>query len=206
MAFPTTSVLDTFTGADETPITTNWTAPAGSGDTGANLTSNQLGGGSGFHSAYYDLATYGPDFEGFATMATLPGTSEDMEVRCCTLNAGVWDDGYGCRITGGATFTMTLRRIDNGSSTAIATQGSLSISAGDKLGLEKSGSNIRGYLFQSGSWSLILDQADATYNNSGIAIGLLMNGGSPRFDDFGGGTIVAAAGPPLIVVTTPQRW
>lgn len=192
MAFPTTPILDSGAGADETPVTTNFTVPVDTGIGSLNRTSNQFASASGFAGAYYDLSQFGPDCEAYATIAAIPGGGEDALVFARFKDVGTaTPDGYYWRVTGGATFTATLRVETDGSSSILDTVSSLTVVNGDKLGIACIGTTIQGWLFQSGAWSKLSEVTDATYGAAGY-IGMILNGGAPKLTDFGGGTISAA--------------
>ncbi len=209
MAFPTTFVLDTFTGADETPIATNWTGPATAGNTSANRTNNEFSGGAGFFDAYYNVASYGPDLEIFATINAIPGTGENMDIRAYTADVGGAADGYGVRLDGGASHSGSIRRVDNGSSSTILDLGTLpTFSNGDKLGMARIGNIIEAWAYQSGSWSKLGEVVDATYTSSTTRLVLVLNGASPRWDIFGGGNITAkeSDNPPIGFIGRGAGW
>jgi len=105
MAFPVTSVQDTFTGVDTTtPPDGNWTNGLfawGSGD-GLQISGNQVRrnvGTSFTQDAYYNVATFGPDFEVYITVPTISTTNGEgiiVFARCTTIGNGT-TTGYGCR-------------------------------------------------------------------------------------------------------------
>lgn len=209
MAFPTTGILDDFNRANETPITTNWTTPAMTGDGAINLASNQLSGGAGFFNAYYDVATYGPDLEVFATTADIPGVGESMSVFCFMADAGTTPDGYCVRLFGGASHTGEIRILNNGSTSLLLSLGTLTtFIAGDKLGMARIGGIVEAWAYQSGAWSKLGGVLDTTYVGT-ATLALEMNGSRPRWDDFGGGRVVGAASaddPPIGFLGRGAGW
>ena len=209
-AFPTTGVLDTFTGADETPIATNWSGPIISGDLQLRRVSNQLAhntsdtaGGS----SYYDLSTFGPNSECYITIPTFSsddGASLHPWLRMANPGVAGATDGY---LFEQSFFPATpdrlrIKRVDNDVGTQLGgniTAGEYG--AGDSIGSEIIGSTLQHYRRpRGGSWGTYgTSRSDSTYSGAGY-IGL---SGFPatvnstmRFDDFGGGTVVVAAMPP----------
>lgn len=200
MAFPTTSVLSSFTGADEDPLSESsaWAGPVQAGRRTLARASNQALRSttdtvptSGEGQSYRSGGTFGPDLEAFATIATLPESGKGVATwgRIQNPNSGtmaaylaVYTTGTGFRlfkVTGGSTFAQL------GSTAATAA------SAGDKIGLECIGSTIRVLHFTSGSWVQRVSVTDSTITAAGY-IGLESGSVNARIDDFGGGTVGAA--------------
>jgi hypothetical protein len=185
-SFPTTSILDTFTGSDETPIATNWTAPLTPTDNSARRISNQFtpavaGGWSG---AYYDLATYGPDSECYVTLATV-GTATVWVRTQAPGTSGV--DGYNV-LYSSATFRLSIIRVDNAVATNLENPIISALSAGDAIGIRAIGSTIQSWVRRSGVWELVSSVTDTTYAGAG-ALASETEGTVARLDDFSGGTI-----------------
>lgn len=187
MAFPTTGILDTFDGADETPIVTNWTTPMYSGESSgpdrwANLADFTPG------SAYYDIAEYGPDVEAYATIDTKPGVG--------TVGLRVRIQGEGGVLTSAASYyelrwaadnSWSLRKRVSGTEEELK-NGTRSYTSGDKFGLEVISTTISFYHFASSSWSLVDSTTDSDVSLAGY-IGIWSDDGGCNLNDFGGGTI-----------------
>ena len=84
MTFPTTSVLDSFDRADG-GLGSNWSTPTFV--TGFNISSNVAFGATTANIQYYNVATYGADFEIFADVSNLPGSGEQCGLIGGTLQA-----------------------------------------------------------------------------------------------------------------------
>ncbi len=195
MAFPTTSALDTFTRANEDPLTGNW-ARLVYATTGLQLISNVAVGHVGAGSASYWLAaSYGASSEAWGTLATKwTGDSISMYVITNVQSAGVGssEDFYLLGIYGSSGDVMEVYRVDNEVPTLLgATVTGLTITAGDKLGLENIGGTLKGYQFNGGAWNLRVTRTDTTYGAGNIGMGADNN--TVSIDDFGGGTVVPGA-------------
>lgn len=201
MAFPTTSVLTSFTGADEDPLSEggNWAGPIRNAQRQAERFTN-----AARHSAnpdntvsgtsYWTVTQYGPNVEVFATVPELPSSTHGVSVwarihnpgNATTMEAylGVYTTDTGFRIfkvTAGATFAQI------GSTDATVA------SAGDKIGLEVIGTSLTLYHFTSGSWVSRVTGTDSAITGSGyIGLEFSSNITAGTLDDFGGGTHVAS--------------
>lgn len=207
MAFPTTSVLEAFTGTGA--LSANWTAPAYAGDSTPERFSDVCTApASVYGSAYWDAATYGPDAEVFCT-SPAAATGQSQIVLWCKIKdpgganscnyAGIFDFGAE---------TVAVYRQYTGADNLLSTP-SLTLSVGDKIGLcgKTSGADLLVEVWSdSGSgWTLrstITDTgAVATYPDLASAggwIGFALYGDglttvTRSIDDFGGGTVAAAA-------------
>lgn len=208
MAFPSTSVLDNFTGTNGTDLpvySSNWqTAPTG----GVNLEiqSNAATGTAAASNNTNSWATsYGPDCEVYVTITTKPADGNILLL----LARGVQEtslataDGYCLRFAPVAgTDTITIQRIDNGAQTSISSAFSQEVSNGDSIGLEIIGNTLTAYYKPSGgAWTSLGSTTDSTYTTAG-KIGLLTSSTTIRLDDFGGGTYVAPGVTGTVAVTT----
>lgn len=222
MAFPTTSVLDSFDRADANLTSGDWDGPIRS--TGPpnilRILSNQVampGSGAGTGEAWYTPATY-TECEVFATVAALQDDTYFIDVIARIQAPGTTGtDFYMLELQKNAgTDTWDLYRCTNQSFTLLTTLLSADASAGDKMGLEVTGTGstvtLRGYRYTGGSWAQIgSDYSDTSADRITSAgyLGLAMShaGSDPgRFDDFGGGEIVSIsldhADPDADVTTT----
>jgi hypothetical protein len=193
MAFPTTSIISSFTGPDEDPLSEGgiWTVGAGVGINGINGSqeriSNQAGARSG--NAIYNVSTFGPNTESYATLPVLPTNGAGATYCYARLSAlSATANGYSVdwRVTGG-TNTMRLLRYDAGSGTSLGSW-TQALSAGDAIGLEIIGSSLQAYVFSGGSWAPVQSPVtDGTYSAAGY-VGFGITDVNARVDDFGGGT------------------
>lgn len=195
MAFPTSSVLDDFNRADHEDLGSNWTDLIAGWNISSNAArGNQVAGQD--TKAGYNVATYGPDCEAYATMPALMTSNDSsmaLELRLTTLVAGT-HDGYHLDIAKGG--TAGIYRLDNGGYTLLGSTFSVTVTAGYKYGFEAVGSTLTAYYYNGSSWASITSRDDSTYGSAGY-LGIHSwpneNNGTGRFDDFGGGTISGAS-------------
>lgn len=189
MPFPTTGVLDTFTRADDpSSAGTNWTVINQSLGIISNTLYNPVG--SGFSIGYWNPATYGPDSECYFTIPTLPGSGQEVSawLRMTNTSLAVFTC-YGFTWTGG-TQNLRIRKFVSGSATDL-NNATVAVAAGEKLGVECIGTTLTAYLFSGGSWSSVLTTTDTSISAAG-ALGVTIQNGIARLDDFAGGQVVAA--------------
>ncbi len=201
MAFPTTSVLDSFDRANEgPPPSSSWTADTGFGSNGLRVVSNVCGATSLSDSfAYWNVSSPGPDCEVFVTVSTKPANGNYCALYLRSVFAGAGSDGYELQLNV-ATGTDTTQhyRVDNFVFTALGAAINQEFTAGDGLGLEIIGNSLQAYRRSSGVWAALgTTRADSTYTAAGRT-GIQIQDTTGRFDDFGAGTVVAAAGHPAM--------
>ena len=191
MAFPANGVLDNFNRADG-DAGANW-SKIWSGDYMFTVASNQIKcpWSANWANAGWNVATFGADCEAYVTIATVSGANSiSVYARMSALNTAGGPNGYRVSLT--ALNTLSIQRLDSGSPTTLGATISQTISNGDSLGIECTGSTIKAYYKASGgSWTEIGSRTDATYGAAGY-IGLECYNDVIRFDDFGGGTIAGA--------------
>jgi hypothetical protein len=211
VAFPTTSVLTSFTGSDEDPLSEsgNWTGPFRNGGRQCERVVNAAA-----HSAnpddnlaatsYWQGAQFGPDVEVFATIPVVPDAAGDGVAvwgrihnpgNATTMEGyiGHFVNGTGWRIfkcLTGSTFTQV------GSTTA-----SPAPTNGEKLGLEIIGTALKLYHFTAGSWVERVSGTDSSITGSGyIGIEFAIDSANERLDDFGGGAFAVGRSGDLLVL------
>lgn len=201
MAFPTTSVLDNFDRANSTGLSNaNWSTDYdAAGRAAHDIVSNTAEApGGGFGSNWWNVATYGPDCEVYATLSVMPTTqAARIHLR---LNgqgtAGVTGYELECLADG----TGFLKRIDGGNfntNTVIHDFDTLTVwQVGDSMGLEAVGSTLTAYRKRGGTWAVLDSAVDANHSGAGHIHMMTQNETVARFDDFGGGTIVTTASVP----------
>ncbi len=206
MAAPSTPVLDAFTGAAGTLLTTydgtDWGAYVGLTSlqiaaSGTAVSSASYGG----HASYWKTS-FGPDCDVYATLITLPANalSLTLDARITNPTNGGTVNRYSGRWTysdvGSDTFAIV--RTVAGADTTIATDssGSYDLAVGDKMWLNCTGTTITFYRYNSGTttWQQVLQATDANVTGAGN-IAIYLNGANNHgtWDDFGGGTVVAGA-------------
>ena len=193
--FPTTGILDSFTGSDENPIATNWSGPAFTGNQQLRRLSNQLTAdtsGSNNLSSWYDIATVGPNFELYLTLAGISNNNNDY------VTLGVLEgppDGNAYSIEAwyqvGTDFVQIRR-----DGTVLGATIPRNLSAGDKIGIQRIGSTINAFYYEvaEGVWKLIGTRTDATYSLVGnpFVYTQMTDSGDWLLDDLGGGTLAGA--------------
>jgi len=208
MAFPTTSVLTSFTGTDEDPLSEggNWTGPIRTGKNPLRRVSNTVAAktaGNNTNHMYWTTPTFGPDTEVFLTISTLPGNGSDFALWARVASpasgsmAGYVLDYVG--VTGAANDTWDIYKFTSDAGALLGSLGTQEVSAGDKIGFEVVGSGAtvtcRGWYYNGSSWAQVgSDQTDSTGTRI-TAAGFIGIEASPlsspgRADDFGGGTVV----------------
>lgn len=214
MAFPTTSVLDTYDRADNASLGANWTNAIFTGDLSARIVSNQKGGNSdtadNYNSAYWNVSTFGPNCEIYETISvegfggTFGGGREFM-ARLTGLDGT--PSGYSTFGNGNGDSTWGIYRYDNGVATLLGATITQAIVDGDAVGIEVNGSTITLYFkAAAGSWTSLGTRTDSTYTGAGnIGAILQQSGAAARADNFGGGTIVTTSVTPPPLVMSPQR-
>lgn len=202
MAFPTTSVLTTFTGADEDPLSEggNWAGPTRDLTSHLKRVSNAVARSaiSGTVGDYWTPNTFGPDTEVFCTMGGTfdesGGTIQVMgrvqnptsdTIFRCYLAAYTQGTGFRCFKDIDTTFTQI------GSTDATVA------SVGDKIGLEVIGTAIKCYHFTGGSWVQRVSGTDSDISTAGNLALEIASSNNMRADDFGGGTVITAVTPTL---------
>lgn len=194
MAFPTTGVLDSFTGTNGTDLpvySSNWSS-APTGGVTLEIQDNAVTGTSaGSNNTNSWATTFGPDIEAYVTITTKPadGNIVLLLARGTQETSLLTADGYCLRFAPVAgTDTLTIQRIDNGGQTSISSAFSQEVSNGDSIGLEIVGSTLTAYYKPSGgNWTALGTATDSTYTTSG-KIGLFTTSTTIRMDNFGGGT------------------
>jgi hypothetical protein len=144
-------------------------------------------------SAYYNVATYGPDFEAYFTIT---GTIQIN--RYTEIYGGLIDfaapDGYAVRhapVSG--TDNIRIFRIDDDTFTQLGADIVQELVAGDKLGIERSGTTIAAYWWNSGSpgWNQLGTRTDGTHSGAGY-VGIGSSHTIPNVEDFFAGTVAGA--------------
>jgi hypothetical protein len=200
-AFPTTGVLDNFTGTNNVKLPdhdANWTNIL----LDNILFSNQAKGSATYQNRSLWEVAFGADSEVYVTLSTKGDTNSwiGLFIRMTTL-VNSTTDGYSVYyMISAGTDALNLWRVDNGVTTQLGATVSDEIAQGDQFGIEVIGNTIQGY---RGGISKI-SRDDSTYTVAGyIGIECGFDGGwtnFPHLDNFGGGTIVA----PPAVTARPQ--
>jgi hypothetical protein len=192
MAFPSTGILDNFSGSDETPISTNWSGPIISGQ-GQNrkITNRMLGQAAAAHGgSYYDVATYGPDCEVYGTYASFlnNGNYISLLARGANMNSASVDGYYLEVMKEAGTDTFKVQVIVAGTFTQLGATENQDVSAGDVIGMRIEGSLISVFL----NGNLLTQRTDSQVTAAGsLGVEIFGNTASNWLTDFGGGDYVA---------------
>lgn len=193
-AFPSTPILETFTGADSTsPANSNWTNAELAGSSGLAIISNGAapGGTGGRWGGYWNAATFGPSAEAYATVSNIGSTAEGAICdRLANIGSGT-TNGY-CVMWADATSEVRIYRIDNEVLTQLGSSATQTITTTDRVGIKTIGDQICSWFSDNGgAWTQLDCQTDSTYSAGG-RIGMILNGSASvaAMDDFGGGDTV----------------
>lgn len=195
MAFPVTSVLDTFAGSDGQPLGANWSADIyGSGNVKPLYSAGQVYSGGNACQVWWNPTTFGPDCEVGFTLPARGGGDFSLEFRAQGGVGTTSADGYS--VYHNPTTTYQFYRITNGAATQLGTNQTQAISDGDSWGAAMIGNTITvWHKPAAGSWTELASVTDSTYPGAGN-IGFFMGtNGVTRIDNFFGGTIVSAVTP-----------
>jgi hypothetical protein len=202
MAFPTASVLDSFTRADAGSLGANWGNGifGGLGFTGFDVVSNAASNGD---HAHWSAESFAADQEAFFTIQTMSGTLVALHLR-----------GQSAGTSGGAAYevvwrddnTVDVTRVID-SYTTETSLGSTDIgvapASGSKFGARVTGSGatvtIDVYVDTGSGWgaspAATFTDSGATRITAGGNIGMVAVSTSAVYDDFGGGNVVVTASP-----------
>lgn len=195
MVWPTTGQLDNFDRANENPLGNGtWSWPVYSGDSQLQVLDNVAGGtgATSFQESYWSSTTFGPDSEVYVTFSILTLLSDlaYLDLRIANPNSAgldcyewVWD---------ATAATGRLYRVDDTVNTLLGATFSITLAAGNRVGLEMIGSNLAFYDDNGGSWTQRATRSDSTYTAAGF-ISMGLQGAVGRYDNFSGGTVVAGA-------------
>lgn len=201
MAFPTTSVLDQFTGTNGTDLpvySANWQSTL-AGFNPLEIQGNAATGTTG-NCLQFWATSYGPNSEVYVTISTAPGGANivGMFIRGVQETSITTIDGYTLQYASGA---LAFYRVDNAVQTLLGSSISQTVSAGDSIGVESAGSTHTIYYKASGgSWTSLGTRTDSTYSSAGKP-GLLCTDATVRIDNFGAGTINQFLTPSLFTNT-----
>lgn len=207
MAFPTTSVLDTFTtGADSTPPS-GWARFAGQANdfTALTATNNARGPSGVVGFDYWSAAQFGPDCEVGITIPTIPTSGQRIFMYYGITNTpptvAAALNGYRLLYTavaGAANDTWVLSSIVAGAISTIGTGTTVDLVAGDSIGIERIANVHTVYRKTGGTWGAMANLTSIS-NSDVTGAGYLALGiedTTIRVDDFFGGTVVTAGGGP----------
>lgn len=185
-SFPSTPMLDSFIGANETPIAENWTAPLNTLDGSARRIGNEfVSDVTGLGGAYYDVKAFNADCEAHATVT---GIGNTVTLWARVKNPGTtgpsgymvqWDIGN----------TLAIVRVDSGTPTSLLTK-SVALTLGDHFGIRCIGDRIDAWTTVNGVWTRQMSVIDTTYKAGGWLAAECVTT-SDKLDDFCGGEVKA---------------
>src|SRR5581483_1567872 len=176
----------------------NWSLIKSTGFAAMTITNNAAVDSSttAFAWNYWNPSTFGPDSEAYATIATL-GASDTIRIGARITNAGTNNySGYFVAIS--ATGVWSILRIDNGTTTTLATGPTQPLAAGDQIAIRIVGATITALHYTpTTNWTQVLTyntSNDTTrYTNPG---NLAIEFKTSTIDNFGGGGLTTAPSPP----------
>ena len=202
MAFPSTSVLSSFTG-EESPLSEGGLWPGTIRQESGTLGRPQKTGGKmtfagtvNVVEAYYSTL-FAADQESYATIGAKQSTGGEMAVWLRIQNPGNPTTACGYQInltTDAGTDTFQVWRLSAGGTWTQVTSGTLNamtqeFSAGDSFGGTIVGNTITVYYKPSGgSWTQLGQGTDSNITGSGY-IGAHLTNHTGTLDDFGGGEV-----------------
>jgi hypothetical protein len=206
MAFPTKSILDSFTRGDENPVVGDWTSSA-IGFAGKELASNRLKPIANTDSgAAWDIAQFGSGGTGIEIYGTMPlasfGTFQGLLWHIQDYTDATYD-GY-LAFVDHANNLVKIFEVAAGAATQLGADISVSFADGDSIGIEHIAATgvMTLYKKTGGTWSAVDTRTDSTFS-SGYFVLYASNATNDVWDDFGGGTIASASAPELLM---PQSF
>lgn len=209
MAFPTTGILSTFTGADEDPLSEggNWDGSIRAARGRHVRASNEMRPGSTGNNtkqSYWTPNTF-TETEVYATITSKAVNDGDLLVLDARISpADVKTDNVDeyqlhIGVAAGAD-TWSIHRSINATGTLLATLTATEVAVGDSVGFEVLGTGATVTLNahhkpSGGSWALVgtVDDTHADRITTAGYIGTQQGATLWYLDDFGGGEVVAAA-------------
>lgn len=194
MAFPTTSVIDTFNRADASPAT-GWTTTAiFSGDQQVKTLTNTLTDVSAslWCSSIYSSTgtTFGADSEAYYTISA-NGAPIEVFIRIQNPATGSVNNYFAHMDC--PTNSLQLWKTVANAQTQLGSSVATTEANGDSVGVEAVGTSIGAYFkTAAGSWVSKIAQTDSAVSGVGC-IGIAMQDSSAKIDDFGGGTVVSGS-------------
>ena len=201
MAFPTTSVLTSFPGADEDPLSEGgaWAASTirlASATIGrcrllSNVAAHPVDGNFAGESVW--ATQYAADQECFATITALPTAGTNGYAVWVRIQSEGTAGADGYMLSYNRTIGLRIFKMLNSAVTQVGTTtdaGDLAI--GDSIGISGEGTTIKAWRKPAaGAWSNTITETDSNVTGAG-KIGVLISAGSSvRVDDFGNGEVVA---------------
>lgn len=189
MAFPTTSVLDSFTRANENPLAGGWSESAAWGET-LKLVSNAITPDADTAGSYWTAGTFTNAIELYATVSTKAPVFTAFYLEL-TDNPATNAGGYRLEIVSvGGRDTWRLYRLLNNDVVALTPYVSQELHAGDSFGIRRHGYALAAYHKPSGgSWRTVLSTFDNYLSTvTAFYLQVAIENPSSALDDVGGGS------------------
>lgn len=186
--YPDTSALDSFTRADQIPITSPWIGPIFTGETQLRLVSNQLANDGSDGNSYWNSAFTGYIEEWLTFTSSMPVNGRVILYLCTSVGATV--NGYRVQFRNIAGYNQVfIDRVDAGIVTQLGATMTLGapFASGDQFGAEVTGGSVVAYYkpVSTGLWVNLGARDDTTYTGPWyIGVSLV---GAVTADNFGGG-------------------
>jgi hypothetical protein len=182
-AFPSSSAVDTFNRANETPLSDSgaWSGPVQIADIPLSLVSDAATVNTGYtsqtFSSSYWLGVQQADTDIWATTGTFNG-QVILWARVQNPNTNNLN-GYNCTFTGTSGGTYNIHKLVNGTSTSLGS-GYVGFNNGDSVGLRVAGNTVTIYKMASGAstWTSITSIGDTSVTGAGYT-GLAMTNATP---------------------------
>lgn len=190
MSFPTTSILDNFNRADGTLTDDpDWVSGV---TTDFLVASNQCNDPNGFCDDFWNHSY--TDTEVYITLNSDCFQNDNRVAVGCRYAISPLNGYFLYWRYNSGSQTLGFWKHVNGVDSQIGTDISVSLVAGNKIGLSVIGTTLTAYTYTSGAWSSVGTQTDSSHSSGLLWLFALMsNGTGVNLDDFGGGTVVAAA-------------
>jgi len=208
MAFPTTSILSSFTGADEDPISEGgaWGATGIRTSTSpGRKVSGEFARAAAVTTGFDGIwnTSFAADQEAFVTYSVLSGSGSRPVVYARIQNEGTssvvaYNFGY-VQAAG----TWRFFRLNNLTFTQVGgDHAGADLAAGDSFGISVIGTTLEGWFKAAGgSWVSLGTETDTNIAGAG-KIGIqLQNNLNMRVDEFGGGEIVPASSASFMAIS-----
>lgn len=187
MAFPTVSLLDSFSrGAEEKPLSNggkftilNGMLTAGRVTTGA---SGGWGASSSFAAgedgAYWNAAEFNNPGVSWK-LAVVASTERIISIWCSVINPTTAKiSGYKLEMeeTSSGKCKLTLKRITEGSPTTLSTVTGVAVAVKDSIGISTNGAIVTvWHKVGEGSWTVVAEASDSSYNKGFVGLGMKGN-------------------------------
>ena len=196
MPFPTTDVLDNFTGTNGTDLPVysgNWSTVGGQGT--LEIQSNQAGPATNNQSInYWNVEDFGADQEVHCISTAKMNGFSGITLRMIDANLSSFDCYLFFLRPNAGDDNVEIYHFNNGSASQLGADFTQEIADGDSIGLEGIGDVLTAYYKPAaGAWTSLGTRDGSGINTAG-KIGIYGTTSSVRMDDWGGGTVVEEGG------------